>query len=144
MFKNFDFKKLIPNAPFEEQDPLPAPRPKKVEPPKKEAPKAEAPKTVRPWLGLQPEELSDELRAQLDLEDGTGLLVSDVLPESPALKAGLKKNDILLKLDGKAVKGEEALAKYMQTAKVGQEATLTILRKGKEQTLKATIGERKE
>ncbi|HLF92016.1 MAG TPA: PDZ domain-containing protein, partial [Planctomycetota bacterium] len=75
---------------------------------------------------------------------GTGLLVSDVLPESPALKAGLKKNDILLKLDGKAVKGEEALAKYMQTAKVGQEATLTILRKGKEQTLKATIGERKE
>ncbi len=143
MFKNFDFKKLIPNAPFEEQDPLPAPKPKKVEP-KKEAPKAEAPKSARPWLGLQPEELSDELRAQLDLEDGTGLLVSDVLPESPALKAGLKKNDILLKIDGKAVKGEEALAKYMQTAKVGQEATLTILRKGKEQTLKATIGERKE
>ena len=144
MFKNFDFKKLIPNAPFEGEDPIPAPKPKKVEPPKKEAPKAEAPKSVRPWLGIQPEELSDELRAQLDLEDGTGLLVAEVLEGSPVQKAGLKKNDILLKIDGKVVKGEEALAKYMQTAKIGQEATLTILRKGKEQTLKATLAERKE
>ena len=104
----------------------------------------EAGKAVRPWLGLQPEELSDELRAQLDLEEGTGLLVSDVLEGSPAQKAGLRKNDILLKIDGKPVKGEEMLAGYMKSARVGQESTLTVLRKGKEQTYKVTLAERKD
>jgi membrane-associated protease RseP (regulator of RpoE activity) len=146
MLKNFDFKKLFGNSPFGEEDPIPLPKrkaaPKKEEP--KELPKAEAPKAARPWLGVQPEELSDEVRAQLDLEDGVGLLVSEVLENSPAQKAGLKKNDILLKIDGKSVRGEEALAKFIQTAKVGQETTLTILRKGKEQSLKATISERKD
>jgi S1-C subfamily serine protease len=139
MLKNFDFKKFFGNN---EEDPIPLPKKKAA--PKAEAPKVEAPKAARPWLGLQPEELSDELRAQLDLEDGVGLLVADVLEGSPALKAGLKKNDILLKIDGKPVKGEDVLAKFIQTAKIGQETTLTILRKGKEQTLKATLAERKD
>jgi type II secretory pathway component PulC len=147
MLKNFDFKKLFGNSPFGDEDPIPLPKKKaapRKEEPKAEAPKAEAPKAARPWLGVQPEELSDELRAQLDLEDGVGLLVSEVLENSPAQKAGLKKNDILLKIDGRKVKGEEALAKFMQTAVLGQETTLTILRKGKEQSLKATISERKD
>ena len=144
-FKNFDFKKLVPGAPSDEEDPVPAPKKKPAPASKREEPKAESPKLApKPWLGLQPEELSDELRAQLDLEDGVGLLVTDVREDSPALKAGLKKNDILLKIDGKPVKGEESLAKFIQTAKVGQEATLTILRKGKEQALKVTLGERKD
>jgi type II secretory pathway component PulC len=149
MFKNFDFKKLVPGLPGAEDEDTPPP-PKKKSAPKKEEPKAETPKAEapkagpRPWLGIQPEELSDELRSQLDIEEGVGLLVTDVREGSPALQAGLKKNDILLKIDGKPVKGEETLAKFMKSAKVGQEATLTVLRKGKEQTLKVTLTERKE
>jgi hypothetical protein len=46
--------------------------------------------------------------------------------------------------DGKPVKGEEALAKFMSSAKAGQEATLTVLRKSKEQTFKVTIGEKRD
>jgi C-terminal processing protease CtpA/Prc len=145
MFKNFNFDKFkdfLPKNPAEpEEDPAPAPR--KVEPKKAEPKKAE-PKAPRPWLGIQPEELPDELRAQLDLAEGEGLLVTEVLPGSPAEKAGLKKNDILTKIDGKAVKGEEALAKFMSSAKAGQEATLTVLRKSKEQTFKVTIGEKRD
>jgi predicted metalloprotease with PDZ domain len=143
MFKNFNldkFKDLLPKG-AEPEDPAPAPR--KAEPKKAEPKKAE-PKAARPWLGIVPEDLPDELRAQLDLGDGEGLLVTEVLPGSPAEKAGLKKNDILVKIDGKPVKGEDSLSKFMSSAKAGQEASLTLLRKSKPQTIKVTIGEKKD
>ena len=142
MFKNFNldkFKNMLPK----DADPEDLPAPKKTEPRKVEPKKVE-PKAARPWLGLQPEDLPEELRAQLDLADGEGLLVAEVKPGSPAEQAGLKKNDILTKIDGKAVKGEEALATFMSSAKIGQEATLTVLRKSKELKLKVTIGEKKD
>jgi predicted metalloprotease with PDZ domain len=139
MFKNFNFDKFKDLIPKGEPPADPAPAPKKVEPKKAEPKKAEA---KRPWLGISPEDLPDELRAQLDLPDGEGVLVSEVVAGSPAEKAGLKKNDILTKIDGKAVKGEESIAKFMASAKAGQEATLTVLRKSKEQTIKVTIAEK--
>ena len=120
-----------------------APAPKKTEPRKAE-PKKAAPKASRPWLGVQPDDLPEELRAQLDLAEGEGLLVIQVMPGSPAEKAGLKKNDVLTKIDGKAVKGEESLASFMSTARVGQEVTLTVLRKSKEQKYQVTIAEKKD
>jgi S1-C subfamily serine protease len=129
MFK--DFQKLYKAEPEEEPE---------EEAPKKAAPKAAA----RPWLGVQPEELSEELRSQLDVEKGEGLLVADVVAGSPAEKAGLRKHDILLKIGGKPVKGEESLARFMEGARVGQEVTLTVLRKSKELALKVTLAERKE
>src|SRR5579862_3259257 len=139
MFKNFNFdrfKNLLPKD--ADPDNLPAPAPKKAEP------KRAQPKASRPWLGVQPDDLPEELRAQLDLAEGEGLLVIQVMPGSPAEKAGLKKNDVLTKIDGKAVKGEESLASFMSTARVGQEVTLTVLRKSKEQKYQVTIAEKKD
>jgi len=141
MFKNFNFKNLLPKD--ADPDELPAPSPRKTEPRKTE-PKKTEPRASRPWLGLQPEYLPDELRAQLDLGEGEGLLVTQVMSGSPAEQAGLKKNDILTKIDGKAVKGEESLASFMSSAKPGQEVTLTVLRKSKELKIKATVGEKKD
>lgn len=139
MFKNFNFKDFLPKG-LPGEDPEPAPKPRKAEP--RPEPKKAEPRIPKPWLGIQPEELPDELRAQLDLPEGEGLLLTDVVAGGPAEKAGLKKNDILTKIDGKPVKGEETLAKFMASAKAGQEVTLTVLRKSKEQTIKATIGEK--
>jgi C-terminal processing protease CtpA/Prc len=144
LFKNFNldkFKDLLPKG-AEPEDPAPAPAPKKE--PRKAEPRKSEPKAARAWLGVQPEDLPDELRAQLDLPEGEGLLVTDVLSGSPAEKAGLKKNDILTKIDGKAVKGEESLARFMSSAKAGQEATLSVLRKSKELSIKVTIGEKRD
>jgi membrane-associated protease RseP (regulator of RpoE activity) len=136
LFKGLELDKLFGRKPAEDPAPEPAPR---------AAPKAEPkPSGPRPWIGLQPEELSAELRSQLDIPDGVGLLVGDVVDGGPAMKAGLKKNDILVKIDGKDVKGEESLAAFMKSAKAGQEATLTVIRKAKEQTLKVTVGEKKD
>jgi predicted metalloprotease with PDZ domain len=136
MFKGLDpselFKKMIGGA--EEA---------KKEEAKKPEPKPEPKKAAAPWLGVMPEELTDETRAQLDIEDGVGLAVSETRPGSPAEKS-LQKGDIIVKIDGKALKGEEGLKKFMATAKVGQAIELTILRKGKSQTVKLTLAERKD
>src|SRR4029078_5319110 len=69
MFKNFNldkFKDLLPKS----EDPEPDPAPRKNAEPRKTEPKKAEPRAARPWLGLQPEELPDELRAQLDLGEG--------------------------------------------------------------------------
>lgn len=120
-----------------EEDPEPEPEPKKPS-----AKKEKAPPVPKVWLGFLGEEVGDDLRAQLDLPGG--VLVTDVAAGGPAEKAGLKKSDVILKLDGQPLKGPDELAKFVGGAKAGQDVTLTVLRKGKEQTIKVTLAERKE
>ena len=136
LFKGLEkfFKDMPRGLPGFEPDEDPAPAPKK--------PAAKKPAAPRVWMGLLGEEVGDDLRAQLDLEGG--ILVTDVSPGGPAEKAGLKKSDVILKIDGKALKGPDALAEFMAGAKAGQDVTVTVLRKGKEQALKLTLAERKE
>jgi membrane-associated protease RseP (regulator of RpoE activity) len=147
LFKGMDLEKLfkqlprgvpgIPGLPgFEEEAPAP-----QAKPPRRAAPEGPLPGV---YLGILAEEASDDLRAQLDLEPGVGVFVGQVTANSPAEKAGLKKNDLVLKLDGKAVRGKSGLAELLRAAKPGQEVTLTVLRKAKEQTVKVALAERKE
>ncbi len=137
MFKGMSpselFKKIAPGLNEEK------PEAKKDE--AKPAPAAK--KAGTGWLGVMPEELSDEVRAQLDIEDGVGISVAETRAGSPAEKS-LQKGDILLKVDGKAIKGEEGLRKFVAGAAAGQEIELTVLRKGKQQKVKLTLGERKD
>ncbi len=91
-------------------------------------------KTVT-WLGVAAEEVSDELRAQLPLEPGTGLIVRSVLPDSPAEKAGVQKNDVLMKLDDQLLTNADQLRTLIGTKKDGDSVKLTYFRRGKEATL---------
>ncbi len=110
-----------------------------------EGPGGEPPKpAARPWMGIQVDELSEELRSQLDVEKDVGLLVAEVMPGGPAEKAGVLRHDVLLRIDGNPVKGEATLAGFMETARVGQEVTLAVLRKSKEMSIKVVLSERKE
>jgi C-terminal processing protease CtpA/Prc len=125
----FDFRKYfgLPGGEEKKPEQKAAPRP-----------------AVKPYLGLQPEELPDDIRAQVELEEGVGLLVADVKAGSPAEAAGLKKNDILVKLDDRKMRGEDALAKFMESARAGQDVKVTVIRRGKEQTFTVKLAERKE
>ena len=80
---------------------------------------------------------------QLKIDAGVGVAVADVREGSPAAKAGLKANDIIVKLDGRPLKGEEGLAAFMESAKAGQAVNVTLLRKGKEEELTVTLGARR-
>ena len=95
------------------------------------------------WLGVGTEEAPEALASQLKLKKGQGLVVTYVGPDSPAAKAGLQKNDVLLELDGQMLVLPAQLRKLVHNRIQGEEVILKILRAGKEEELKATLGKTK-
>jgi hypothetical protein len=93
------------------------------------------------WIGVQLNPVGPELRAQLNLEDAQGVLVSEVFPDSPAAKAGIKKYDIVLSIgDKKAGEGKDVLEAVK--AADGKDVTLKLLRGGSQRTVTVTPSER--
>ena len=93
------------------------------------------------WLGVACEPVSDAARAQLDIPKDQGLLVRQVMPDSPAAKAGLKPNDILLQAGDKPLASTADLLAAVAAAKT-KELSLKLLRDGKSLTLAVTPAER--
>lgn len=69
------------------------------------------------WLGLECRPVPPSLRAQLGLSEDEGLLVEQVLPDSPAAKAGIEQYDVLLKADGKPLSKIQDLIAAVDAAK---------------------------
>jgi beta-lactamase regulating signal transducer with metallopeptidase domain len=88
-------------------------------------------------LGVQVESPSAALMDQLGLNKGEGQVIMQIRPESPAAKAGLQTNDILLQLDGKAVPSDpREFAKLLEGIKANEAVEAVVLRKGKKETIK--------
>jgi membrane-associated protease RseP (regulator of RpoE activity) len=92
-----------------------------------------------PWLGITTEEASEALASQLGLSAGAGLVVSYLVPDSPAAKAGLEKNDVLVEFDGQMLVHPAQLRKLVRVRKEGDPVKLVVYRGGKQQTLTATL-----
>jgi hypothetical protein len=95
------------------------------------------------WLGVSTEESSEALTSQLGLQAGEGLLVTYVATDSPASKAGLQKNDLLVEIDGQKLVLPAQLRKLMQMHKEGDQVVLTYYRGGKKDDATATLGKTK-
>jgi hypothetical protein len=95
------------------------------------------------WLGVSTEESSEALTSQLGLQAGEGLLVTYVASDSPAAKAGLQKNDLLVEMDGQKLVLPAQLRKLMQMHKEGDQVVLTYYRGGKKDDATATLGKTK-
>ncbi|HEX6739352.1 MAG TPA: PDZ domain-containing protein, partial [Vicinamibacteria bacterium] len=91
-------------------------------------------------LGIQYEELSEQLAGYFKVEGG--VLVSTVEPDGPAAKAGVKAGDVIVKVDGKAVRDGDDLRSAVSGLDAGKEATLGLHRDGRPLELKVTIGGR--
>jgi membrane-associated protease RseP (regulator of RpoE activity) len=94
------------------------------------------------FLGVGASQIDAALAAQLDLQRGVGLRINFVEPGSPAESAGLQVHDVLQKVDDQIIFNGEQLASLIRTHKPGDTVTLTVFRKGKAQTLPATLIER--
>lgn len=94
------------------------------------------------WLGVHTVPIPKALRAQLDLPENQGILVEFLAPGGPAAQAGLQENDILLTLDGTPVSSVEEFRKKLGEAQPGLQAILTCLRKGQQETVSATLGQK--
>ena len=92
------------------------------------------------WLGVSTAEASEALASQLDLQAGVGLVVTYVVKESPAAKAGLRKNDVLASFDDQALVHPAQLRKLVRSRTVGDTVKLGFYRAGKLQTVSVSLG----
>ena len=85
-------------------------------------------------IGVTLAQADDALRNQLRLAQGEGLVVTEVVADSPAAKAGLKQHDVLTQLDGKRLTTVEACNSQIQEIK-DRQLTATFVRGGKESSV---------
>ena len=97
--------------------------------------------TRRGWLGVRIQDVTDDVAEALGLDKAAGALVTDV-PEGPAAEAGIKSGDVITAFDGVPVPNTRALVRQVGNTQVGKEVRVVVLRDGKTQTLKITLGRR--
>ena len=97
-------------------------------------------KVTRGWLGVAIQKVTPEIAESLGLKKAAGALVADVSEDSPADKAELKVGDIIVEFNGSKVKEANDLPTIVTRTPVGDEASVKVLRDGKEVFLSVTIG----
>lgn len=95
--------------------------------------------TRRGWLGVQIQEVTEDIAAGLERDDMSGALVTGVEPEGPS--AGIiLEGDLILEFDGKAVTKMRDLPRLVAETLVGKEVIVRVLRLGEELELNVTLG----
>lgn len=97
-------------------------------------------KVVRGWLGVQIQPISEDMARTYKMKDAKGALVSDVSEGSPAEKAGVKPDDVVIGADGRAVEDNSDLSRYIASKSPGTTVRLKILREGQEREVAVTLG----
>ena len=101
-------------------------------------PQVELPKY---WIGILLAPIPDDVRAQIDISTDEGVLVRQVVPESPAAKAGIEVFDIVVKANNKPVaNGSDLMELVKQEGQSGGKILLDVLRRGEQQSIDAHSG----
>ena len=85
------------------------------------------------YLGVETSDVPRVVSEQLGLAKGFGLVVDYVVPDGPAVAAGVQQNDILKMLNDQILTEPDQLSKLVRSFSEGSTVTLTVLRKGKEE-----------
>lgn len=98
-------------------------------------------KVERGWLGVSIRDLTPALQKSMKLNVSKGALIADVVKGGPADEAGLQKNDVITSYQGKEIPDASSLQNQVANTTIGQEITMTVLRKGKSLDVKVKIGD---
>ncbi|MBU0598474.1 trypsin-like peptidase domain-containing protein [Patescibacteria group bacterium] len=109
----------------------------------------ESGRIVRPYIGVRYIVLNEEIANENNLTVDYGALIVRgssatelaIIPGSPADKAGLTENDIILEVDGQRIDKDHSLAKQLQKYNPDDTVNLKVLQKGEEKTLQVTLAE---
>lgn len=103
-------------------------------------------KLERPYLGIRYVTLTDDYAFELNIEQKRGVYITpgssgapSIIAGSPADKAGLKEKDVITKVNGTLVDEKNSLISLLGQKSVGESVELTVIRDGKEQSIKATL-----
>src|SRR5262249_29405536 len=98
-------------------------------------------RVTRGWLGVSIQPLTPELARSFGSKDAKGVLINEVMPDSPAAKAGLKPGDILLEFEGRPMEGPGDLQRAVGFFSPDRSAKVKILRDQTEKTVEVKIGQ---
>ena len=98
-------------------------------------------KVERGWLGVNIRDLTPALQKSMKLNVSKGALIADVVKGGPADEAGLQKNDVVTSYQGKEIPDASSLQNQVANTTIGQEITMTVLRKGTSRDVKVKIGD---
>lgn len=101
-------------------------------------------RVTRGWLGVVIQKITPEIAKTFGLKESEGALVSDVTEGGPAEKAGIKRGDVIVSFNGKAIKEVDALPKLVGSTEVGKKAKVGLIRDGKSLEMEVVIGELKD
>src|SRR5215510_6364675 len=92
------------------------------------------------WLGVETREVTAENVKEFKLPGERGVVIGKVLDDSPAMKAGLKDNDVVTEINGQRVEGAAQFRRMIREIPAGRSVQLTVWRNGRAQTLTTTLG----
>jgi serine protease Do len=95
----------------------------------------------RGWLGVQIQSLDEELAASLGLDGTDGALISDLVADGPADRAGLRVGDVVTEFAGKSVDSPKTLGRLVAEHDAGSRVELTVYRNGAARDLSVELGQ---
>jgi serine protease Do len=98
-------------------------------------------KVIRGWLGVSIQDLDQELATAMGLDQTSGVLVSEVVEDSPAQKVGIKRGDVIRKINGKQVNNTGQLRSTVAALGAGTKITIDYIRNKKEKTGTVVLGQ---
>jgi len=97
-------------------------------------------RVVRGWLGVRIQGLNEELAKTYGLKEAKGAVISEVTPGSPAEKAGLKAEDVIVAADGRAIRDNGDLSRYIASQSPGKTVKLDVMRNAQEKSFSVSLG----
>ncbi len=98
-------------------------------------------KVVRGWLGVTVQEITPELAGSLGLTSVKGALINEVMKGSPSEKAGIKRGDVIVAIDGQPVNNSASMRFLISEVMPGATVKVKVIRDGKDKVIPVVIGD---
>ncbi len=96
----------------------------------------------RGYLGLMPQDVTEDIAGALGIPKDRGALVASVTPNEPAARAGIRAGDVVTAINGKEITPQQSLTYLVGRERPGSRVTLDVLRDGRRQQIAVTLGSR--
>ena len=96
------------------------------------------------YLGVSLQELTPSMAKALQMDDNSGVMINNVVDDSPAEKAGLEDGDVILEFNGKTISDNDDLVKAVRGTSPGDKVKVVVLRNGKNESLEVEVGKHED